>query len=260
LQGLKKSKLQMLKLFTLSAVGAAGVVLQAQIVNIEARRIVTDTTGINGHTDLNFMANQSKYRFISLGVEAQVQYKTKKSLFLLLGNVNYTQAQTTDYLNDGFAHFRYNYKIADRIKWEFFAQYQYNHLLALNERKLLGMGPRFKFIDAARAKAYLGTLLMYEHEILNTAEAKQSNVRASTYLSWTIANDKKISFTGTTYYQPLLRNFSDYRLSGQYNLLMHINAKMYFKNTLNFMYDSRPALGTVKTVYSFMAGLGFLFK
>lgn len=232
----------------------------AQIVNIESRRIITDTTGFNGHADFNFFANQSKYRLLTFGSEAQVQYKTRNSLLLLLGNINYTKAQETDYLNDGFVHLRYNYKFGKRVRWEAFAQVQYNRLLALKQRELLGTGPRFKIADRKTIHAYLGILAMYEHEILSTAEPQQYNFRSSQYLSWTISKDKKISFTGTMYYQPLYRNFADYRISGQYNFMVLLSQKLYLKNTLNLLYDSRPAMGAVNTLYNFMAGLGYLFR
>ncbi|MBL7811386.1 MAG: DUF481 domain-containing protein [Bacteroidetes bacterium] len=232
----------------------------AQIVNIESRRIVTDTTGLNGHADLNFLANQSKYRLITLGSEAQIQYKTRKSLVLLLGNINYTQAQNTDYLNDGFLHLRYNLKFHPRIRWELFIQQQYNRMLSLRQRQLAGTGFRFKLFEQKKSRMYLGLLGMYEHEILSTGEPEQHNARGSTYLSWTLSKGKQFSFTGTSYYQPLFRNFADYRLSGQANLMLFVTQKLYVKNTLNFLYDSRPPTGAVNTLYNFMAGLGYLFR
>lgn len=234
--------------------------LPAQIVNIESRRISTDTTGINGHADLNFFANKNKSTLYSLGTEAQIQYKTRKSLFLLLGNINFTSNTVIEFLNDGFLHFRYNYKIVPRIRWEAFTQLQYNRPLLIEQRFLLGTGPRIKLFEANTSRAYLGILAMYENERMLTGEKEQNNARGSTYFSWTLSKEKKISFTGTTYYQPLLTNFSDFRISGQYNFIFFLGQNLYLKNTLNGLYDSRPALNAVKTVYSFQAGLGYLLK
>lgn len=234
--------------------------LNAQIVNIESRRIGTDTTGVNGHSDLNFFANKNKNTLLSLGVESQIQYKTKRNLFLLLGNINFTSNTVIEFLNDGFMHFRYNTKISKSIKWEAFTQLQYNRPLLIEQRFLLGSGPRIKLFESKKSRAYLGILGMYENERLLTGEAEQNNVRSSSYFSWTLNRDKKFSFTGTTYYQPKINNFADFRISGQYNLLFFLAQHLYFKNTLNFLYDSRPALNAVNTAYNFQAGLGYLFK
>lgn len=234
--------------------------VNAQIVNIESRRISTDTTGVNGHTDLNFFANKNKNKLYSLGLESQVQYKTRKDLYLLLGNLNVTSNTIIQFLNDGFLHFRYNHKLLQNLRWEAFTQLQYNKPLLLQQRFLLGTGPRIKLIEAKKSRAYLGILAMYENEKMLTGEPEQNNFRGSTYFSWTAARDKKLSFTGTTYYQPLFTNFSDFRISGQYNLLIFLGQNLYFKNTLNGLYDSRPARNAVNTVYSMQAGLGYLLR
>lgn len=232
----------------------------AQVVNIESRRITTDTNGFNGRMDANFFASKNRTDFFNLGTEAQIQYKQKKSLYLILANLNYTKANGRDALNDGFAHFRYNYKFTNYLRWELFSQFQYNKLLALNKRYLLGSGPRLKWISKNRMAVYSGHLIMFENEIYNNIDSEEKNWRMSNYLSWTISVKKHFSFTGTIYYQPLLRRFSDYRISGQSSLQIFLGQHLYFRNVVNFISDSKPPTSIPKLVYTFQMGLGYILK
>lgn len=195
-----------------------------------------------------------------MGTEGQLQYKTTKNLFLLLGNANYTSSNTQKFVNNGFLHFRYNTKLFKTLRWEAFTQLQYNNLLLVKQRFLLGTGPRVKLLDKLNVRVYAGVAAMYEQEQYKTVQADEHNLRMSNYISWTISQAKKLSFTGTVYYQPLANHWADYRVNAQSSLSIFLTEKLYFRNTLNFMYDEVPAETAVSKVYNVMAGVGYLWK
>jgi len=56
------------------------------------------------------MGKQKKAYFM-LSANAHAQYKSKKHLYLLLGNSELIKSKTAKLINSGFIHFRYNYKL-----------------------------------------------------------------------------------------------------------------------------------------------------
>src|ERR1700740_1166017 len=117
---------------------------QAQVINIESKRFLNDTNGWVGKIDFNFLLTQNTQQIIQVGNNVHVQYQRNRSRFLVLNDVNFIKAGNTDFVNAGYQHFRYNYKIVDRVTWEAFTQVQYNKVLRLHLRFLSGTGPRFK--------------------------------------------------------------------------------------------------------------------
>ena len=119
----------------------------AQVVNIEYKRIKTDTIGWAGSGGALLFINKNNDFVLSFITDIHLQYKHKKSLYLLLTDITTVQVnEDQSCINSGFQHFRYNYKIRDKFVWEAFAQAQYNEPLAIDYRVLVGTGPRFKLV------------------------------------------------------------------------------------------------------------------
>ena len=136
--------------------------LSAQVVNIESQRYVTDTIGWAGEYNLGFTFGKQKDKYFAFFNSAHVQYKNKKNLYLILGNLDILKSGKNKVINSGFFHFRYNYKIRKWLRWEAFSQVQYNKLTGLRMRFLLGTGQRFKLVEVNKFKSYLGTWYMWE--------------------------------------------------------------------------------------------------
>ena len=64
----------------------AGVRVRAQIVNVESRRIQTDTTGWAGSFGGNVNLSKNVDRVFSASAFAHLQYKNSKNLILFLGD------------------------------------------------------------------------------------------------------------------------------------------------------------------------------
>jgi hypothetical protein len=162
--------------------------------------------------------------------------------------------------NGGIQHLRYNNKLTERVALELFAQTQYNKVSKIDFRGLLGIGPRFKLSGSENYKFYLGTLVMYEHEELDDGVTPiQRNVRGSTYLSFSLYPTSNISFISTTYYQPKLFTFSDYRISSQssFRVGLYKNFDLILRYT--FTYDAVPAFEIPNSQYDFTTGISYSF-
>src|SRR6202008_1155220 len=101
---------------------------------------------------------------------------------------------------------------------------------------LAGMGPRFKIIKKKNFRLYVGTLYMYEYQLQDHETIEQYNHRLSTYVTFNIAYSK-FDFSHTTFFQPLLSNFSNYRIASDSNLDIVLTGHFNFRVGFNLLYD-----------------------
>ncbi len=233
---------------------------QAQIVNVERKRISsTDTIGWFGDAGLNFTTAKSTVEYLSLGINTGIQRKGRNSLLLFLTDFNLLNAEDQEFANNAFAHLRYNTKVSKVIRWEFFNQVQYNNLTNLQLRYLAGTGPRFKLTPYESAKFYWGVAYMYEYEELTDPLVTHRDHRLSSYFSFTLTPVENISFVSTTYVQPLLRYFSDYRLLNENVLSVAITGSLTLDIKFQISYDVEPPEGVPQTTYKSVNGLTYEF-
>lgn len=237
-----------------------GQSLDAQaVVNIEQKRIVTDTLGWAGNATMNFQYNKNIVEQFSLNTSAHVQFKAQKSLYLLLGNLALLEAGNKDFVNSGFLHFRYNRKMGKLLRWEAFSQVQFNRLLQVRQRILVGTGPRLKLLSSKKFSLYQATLVMYEHEEILMPVEVFDDYRISAYVSSTWHPTENTTISSTIYFQPLFSDFADNRLLNQTKISFGITKRLKFTTTFSYLRDSNPPLEVPKEIYSVTNGLQYRF-
>jgi len=248
----------MKKILLLIAVSVS--LLQSQVVNIESRRMRSDTVGWLGSAEGSFQLAKNVETIYDLGAKLHFQYKQKNYLWLFLNEYRLIKGGDNKFVNTAFAHVRYNRKITKEfLRWEVFTQVQYNGVLDVGFRGLAGTGPRIKIIDTDKLRIYAASLYMYEYEE-NVAKTIFLRLhRMSSYLTFTI-DLNRLEFVNTTYYQPNLKNISkDYRVQSQSDLLIDITEDLKFKTGFSYRFDSNPFPGIPKTTYYITNGLLFEF-
>ncbi len=244
-------------LFSLVFILVYGV--HAQILNIEAYRIKTDTLGWAGKIGLNFSLTKNTKSLINIGNQTHIQYKTPKTLTLLLGQYNLLVSDNNNLIDKTVLHLRYNYYFKPRFIGEWFVQGQRNAVSKIQFRGLAGMGLRFKLSKNDHYRYYLGTTAMFEHEE-TTLDTTQELWRWSNYFSFTIIPNDHVSLVSTTYYQPAFSDFSDYRIASQNTLYFNISKHLSFKTAFNYTYDSSPVINIPKTQYNLISGVIYAFN
>ncbi len=232
--------------------------LTAQVINIESKRFLKDTNGFIGRADLNFNINQNTSQVISLGMNIHSQYVHNNHRILAIGDLAFIKAGKQDFVNSGYQHFRYNYKLSKWLTWEAFVQAQYNRILLLDRRYLAGSGPRFKLIKQTNFRVYTAVLYMYEYQSQNNDSIEKYNNRLSSYLTVSISS-KKVEFTATTFYQPNLANFNDYRIANDSAFEIIVTNHFNFKVGFNLLYDTRQPIGIPALTYVLKNGLSYKF-
>lgn len=234
--------------------------VSAQIVNIEDKRAVReDSVAWYGQLNLGFNLVENGNSIINFNGGANLERISKKHWFLALTNFNFVQVEKEDFVNDGFLHFRYNYKLSPRFTYEAFTQAQYNEKLNLRLRWLLGTGLRLTLIKKEKHNAYLGMSYMFEYNEETNPEMEFRDNRLSTYASFSISIYENAKLSSTTYYQPIFNDFSDLRLSSQTTLTMKFTQKLLFTTTFNITYDSRVPEEVENTIYSLRNGIRWNF-
>ncbi|WP_179354578.1 DUF481 domain-containing protein [Winogradskyella vidalii] len=231
-----------------------------QIVNVESLRRVSDTSKWSGSASLDLGLIKNTQSIFKITNNLRLQYNTEKHLYLFINDLKLEQIEDNSFVNKGIQHFRYNRKITERLKLEIFAQSQYDAISDIKFRGLLGIGPRFKLSKNDNYRFYLGTLIMYEHE-----ESSIENIdilrdyRGSAYFSCSLYPLEHISLVSTTYYQPLLEKFSDFRISNQTSLGIKVLKNLLFKTSFTYNFDASPILGITKTQYELTNGIVYTF-
>ena len=233
---------------------------QAQILNAESLRKVTDTSGFSGAASVNFALKRNVNDFVTLGSDIHLQYKNRNHLALFKNDVNFQKIEGEKFENSLISHVRYNYRFHPRIAWEAFVQGQYNKINLIEFRGLVGTGPRFKLTTSEKYKLYLGTAAMYEYEeVTDGVTPLQRSFRGSSYFSFSLYPSDHVSIISTTYYQPLFNEFSDYRISSQSSLLVGLFTDFSVKLSHTFVYDAFPAVGIPNSQYEFTTGVAYTF-
>jgi len=87
----------------------------AQILNAEALRKVTDTTGWSGTMSARFALKRNVNDFIVIGSDFHLQYKKENHLWLLKNDFNLVKIEGNRFENSGITHLRHNYRFKPRV-------------------------------------------------------------------------------------------------------------------------------------------------
>jgi len=243
-----------LNLFTISCF--------SQVINVETLRKASDSAKWSGSVSLDVSLIKNTNDIFRIANKAHVQYNDKLNLWLFVNDLKFEKIEGNSLVNKGTQHFRYNRTLNRWLKWEAFAQAQYDAVSEIDFRGLLGTGPRFKLTTDEDYRFYLGTLVMYEYEQASnvTNNRVEKDVRASVYLSFSLYPTETISIVSTSYYQPKLKAFKDYRFSSSTSILFKIYEDLAFKTNFSFNYDAFPVSSNIpNTQYELTNGLLYSF-
>lgn len=229
-----------------------------QIINVEKKRLSSEKEGFAASFDLGLNLIKNTAQILQFNNSAHLQYRQKKSTYLFLNDISFVQKQgEEDWLNKGYQHFRYIYQ-DKRLGFEGFVQHQYDKAQKIQLRMLTGVGVRWQLMQSDTLQFALGLSTMNEYE--NPLEGDPFvQIRLSHYLSFAFHLNENISLSTTTYYQPLLTSWDDYRMSSQTALKLAINHHFQFKIAGNVTYDSEPVSDVPFLNYHVVNGVSYQF-
>jgi hypothetical protein len=235
----------------------------AQVVNIEQTRMVSDSNAWTGKMDATYQYQDFQEVLTNASLRLVTQFKSKKYFLLGLCEYSYSGNPQIDYANNLMMHLRYGIRLRKYTRWEFFHQGQRNPVIGIDWRFLHGVGPRFRIFADSVWRFHVGTVAMHETErplsqAFETKGLQRQEWRSSTYINVQILKNP-VEFSGTVYYQPLFQFLSDYRFSGQYSFTVKVSRRLSLNLEWTHYYDSKPPNPILNRFRTFTMGLGYVF-
>ena len=235
------------------------------IVNIESLRVGEPPPGYSGA--LNLSVDGESGNTDKLGVNAGGRLQWHGGAVTNFAILRYAYGETsgvqdTDKL---FSHARHIRRITDKTAHEEFIQGERNTFNRLTFRGLIGGGLRFKLAETPDIKSlHLGLGGFFSREILEdraglTDGGGKNTWRFNTYLSYVHRLNHSVRVLSTTYYQPAVDDFSDYRLLEEAALSVKMTDSLDLKLSLDLTRDSKPPQDVKKTDITYSTGIEYSF-
>ena len=233
----------------------------AQVVNIESKRFDGKEIGWHGSAEVNLSFVRNTKDIWQMGQKSRLQKNREQDMLLVLSDFGLVKAGGEDFVNRGFGHIRYSSVMnpSRSIWWESFTQSQYNQVQKLKLRMLLGSGFRFRILNRDSLALNTGVLMMAEYQDFSGEDPDRKNFRLSSYLSFSLQAGSNIEVGSTSYYQPVVSEFSDFRLADESYIAFRFAKRWQFKTTFSMVFDSNPPIAIPNLSFSLVNGVNFKF-
>jgi len=242
---------------------SSGVYSQT-IINAEKLNSATDSLAFS--LQLSYSGNRGNAVTDKFKLAPSFLIVGKKNDFKLFGGYSVLATGDKSYLKNGFAHIRHNYKITTRLKTFAFYQIQFNEVLLLHKREVIGTGLRYALVKKDSLNFDMGIGGMHESEFLDDETLLADEItntfviRAAVVSSFQWIMNEHVQFNNVLYYQPYLRNFEDFRILNDFSLTARINAGFSISMAFTIRYDSKPPSALTNFDSKMNVGLSYRFS
>jgi len=235
------------------------------IVNIESLRTGEPPEGYSGA--VNVAVDGQSGNTDKLGVNAGTRLQWHGGAVTNFAILRYTYGETSgvEDTNKLFSHARHIRQVTDSTAYEGFIQAERNVFNRLSFRGLIGGGMRLKLSETPDVKSlHLGLGAFFSRETLEkkpglTDGGSQNIWRFSSYLNYVHRLNDHVRILSTTYYQPAMGDFSDYRLLEEATLSVKMNDYLALNLSLDLTHDSKPPQAVKKTDTVYSTGIEYSF-
>jgi len=214
-------------------------------VNIERFRKTEDSQGFSGYVQLNISSKIGNIEYTKINLKNHNDYIWSAMHTFLIVRGDFWWKKKEQYSNEALVHLRHVFRLGANIQPEIFFQIDYNKKRLLTFRDLVGGGLRFAMYKSQQANISLGTAFMTEYERLdldgkNTHEEKVNVIRWSNYIATNIDLNDSIQWSWTTYIQPCIKEFGDYRILSEIDFVDKLSKHLSLTVAFRMRYDSKP--------------------
>ncbi|MGD8885541.1 MAG: DUF481 domain-containing protein [Gammaproteobacteria bacterium] len=239
---------------------------QAQaIVSMESVHLGEPPQGFTGAFDLSIDAEYGNTEEIDVSTGLKLQLAKDKNVDFVLMSYSYGETSDVRDENESFLHLRHIHQRDTRFAWEAFSQLSSDEFTSLKLRGLVGGGVRLTLGEITDQRAfYLGVGGFYERERLDidatsNVDETSNTVRGNIYFVVKHQFNKQVSLVSSTYYQPALDEFSDFRANEDASLVSSLTDDLSFKVGIKIEHDSDPPPDVDKTDTTIHVGVSLAF-
>jgi putative salt-induced outer membrane protein YdiY len=235
------------------------------IVSMESVHFGKPPEGYSGAFDINAIGEygNTEKSSVSTGLKL-VRNKGAVTNFVLM-NYQYGQSAGVRDKNKAFIHGRHIHQLTPKYAWEGFAQISSDEFTRLNLRSLLGAGARISLWQNSNSlQSFFGFGGFYEKEKLDIDSTSDEDDtteawRGNAYFVIKAEINEHVSIVSTTYYQPNLGRFGDFRAIEDASLVSKLSETLAAKISLDVSHDSEPPSGVKQTDTTLKVGLDVSF-
>ncbi len=213
----------------------------SQVVNIENQRFEDDTTRWAAQFGFRFNVVENTQRSTDLGLNGGLQFMEGIHRAFFITDFSLNKVEENAFTNTGFQHLRYQRSWRGPLFLEGFTQVQYNKPLRIDLRWLTGGGLRAEFQQEEEWRFAAGTAIMYETESDRVNDLIYNDIRSSNYLSVSLKVEPHVLVTGILYYQPVIGDASDQRLTLEAQLRIRASRRFAFDTRITLQRDTKTA-------------------
>ena len=243
-----------IRILVILVVLASSSTVAAQIVNVHSKFATSDSEGVFGGLEAASNRRTGNTNYLALTGKALfgLRFSGFHTYFLWNGAKKVVSGDNIS--NHTMEHLRFRYDFTEVFSLEAFGQHDFNEFKRLSLRALVGGGPRIQFEALDMWRLALGLAYMFEVERLDDAADDagdpymdanvQNNFhRMSSYLRLRFDMTDSASVVNTTFIQPRLADFNDFRLLNELSMQVDIVGGLGIKFSFAISYDSQPAMG-----------------
>ncbi len=235
------------------------------IVNIESLNTGEPPQGYSG--SMNVAVDGQSGNTDKLGANLGARLEWHGGAITNFAILRYTYGETSGVqdTNNLFSHARHIHQLTDKTAYEGFIQAERNIFNRLTFRGLIGGGVRLKLSETPDVKTLLlGLGGFFSRETLEkraglTDSGKQDIWRFSTYLNYVHRLNDNLRVLSTTYYQPAVDDFNDFRVLEEATLSVKMTDNLALNLSLNLSHDSKPPQAVKKTDTTYSTGIEYSF-
>lgn len=237
--------------------GAASA--DAQIINT-LRGWDDDEPGWSGELAAAIAIAQGNTEYFEFDFSAAAQYATATHRLRGLAAAGRRTASGVDVSEATLLHLRHNYRLTHVIHSLVFFQTQSNPFQRIDNRLLLGLGARFDIVQEETWEASAGAAYMRERENLTDDDSGPTIRQRGNFFASVLGKlTDQVRVDAYGFYQPVITDWSDARLSAGSNLDVTLVGELSFVTGFRLAYNSRPAAGVETTDMWLRTGLRYRF-
>jgi uncharacterized protein DUF481 len=214
-------------------------------VNVEALRRDDPPVGRSGQLGGDIAIRTGNVDFVALNFRVRGYLVTDTETRLMIANGGVGFLDRSRFASSGLLHYRRSYTaVSERFTPEWYGQLNYDRPQLLSFRAVGGAGARASFARGEWGQFGAGSTMMLEYENLSLPDTaahpdQTLEVRWSNFLTLRIVPSETLVITSTTYVQPALASFGDYRALENLRIAASITETLALTVSFDLRYDSR---------------------